>query len=432
MLYLLSSLFFLIFDRRKYSLSTYLFFLLFLSALCSFFVGRQHFWDYDSIIYVLYIDIFLCLLLLGYRRFSSLRGYDFSSVNQRRLRQLEKTLINLGNLVLVIDVFILYKIFTMLTSELFTVQEFKNEGGAEDVFASIVPHPLMTFGRLFSPLGYLYISFHFYYLILDKKRRAFKYLILSMVLVLNGIITLSRSATVEYLLVYTGILFFVMPLLRKSIRRSIIKYSFLFGMIILSLLFVVSSSRFSDFYSKKSKNVAILDESQNPLFFSTIDYFSLWQEQSIEYLQKRKPGQIYYGMYNSFGLGEMILKRIYGNKVINEKREKEIFNKLGDISYSFHGPIARLVYDFGYIGSVLFVLIYFCVLNHFSPQKGVLRFRELLFIPLLLPLGVLFFVGNALGSLSLDIAIIYGIVIYIITKHNKKNNEKVVANKCNC
>lgn len=427
MIYLISSLFFLIFDRRRYSLSTYLFFLFFLSASCSFLVGRQHFWDVETLMYVFFIDILLCILLLGYRRYSSLKGFDFSSVNKQSLFHIERILTIVGFLVIFIDLFILYKIFAMLTSELFTVQEFKNEGGAEDVFASVVPHPLMTFGRLFSPLGYIYLSFHLYYLILQNKKRSIRYLVLSLVLVLNGIITLSRSATVEYLLVYSGLLFFIMPLLSDQIRRAIIKYSFLFGLLIFSLLFIVSSSRFSDFYSKKSNNVAILDESQNPILFSTVDYFSLWQEQSIEFLKKKKTDQIYWGMYNSFGLGEMILKQIYGNEKINNEREKLIFSKLDDVYHSFHGPIPRLVYDFGYIGAVLFIIFYFSLLNRFSPRKGVISFKCVLSIPLLLPFGALFFVGNAFGSLSLDIAIVFAFVIYILVNKKNKWHEKTIT-----
>ncbi len=203
------------------------------------------------------------------------------------------------------------------------------------------------------------------------------------------------------------------------------------GVLIVSLLFIISSNRFSDFYSKKSKNVAVLDESQNPVLFSTVDYFSLWQEKSIEFLDKRKPDQIFYGMYNSFGLGEMVLKQIYGNKAVNEEREKKIFDKLDDdVWHSFHGPIARLVYDFDYIGAILFVFLYFCILNGLSPRCHILTFRVLIFIPLLLPFGTLFFVGNAFSSLSLNIAIIYGIVIYFLTKTQKHDeyNEKVITN----
>lgn len=431
MVYIITSVFFLWRLKDHYSLSKYLFTLLLLSSISAFFVGRQHFFNIDDLLYVFYIDALLCVLFCGYHNYSSLNTFDFSQINPNSLRKAERVISFIGYVLAIVDIFILVRIFSMLSSDFFTVQEFKNEGGAEDVFSSLVPSYLMTFGRLFSPLGYLFVALHFYYLVQENAHRSIKYLLLSLVWVLNGLITLSRSATVEYVLVYVGFFYFISPVLSSKVRKNLLKYVSIFGLIIVSLLLIISSSRFSDFYTKKSKNVAILDEMDNPLLFSSLDYFALWQEQSIDYMKQRTSDQIYYGMYNTLGLIEMIQKQIYGNKAINEKKEKQIFDKLGDLSHSFHGPIARLVYEFGYLGTILFIFLYYFILYRFSPQKGILDLKVLLAVPVLLPMGVLFFVGIGIGGLYIQIAIIYNILFYkFVKKHNQIRDEEVVTDKC--
>jgi hypothetical protein len=55
----------------------------------------------------------------------------------------------------------------------------------------------------------------------------------------------------------------------------------------------------------------LLDEHANPVLFSMIDYFTMWNENGIEYMKLRPSGLMYYGWYNTAGLPIMIDYKVF-------------------------------------------------------------------------------------------------------------------------
>ena len=240
MFYLISSLYFLHRDKNKFSLSKYLFLLLLFSSVAAFFVGRQHSYDIEDLAYVFYIGVLTCILLYSYKGYSNLKQFDFSDISSRRLATLEKIISVLGFLLLIIDVYLLYKIFSSLLSGSIDLLDFKNDAGYLDFVDKLVPHIFITYGYLVNPLGYIFLALHFYYLILDRKKKSLKYLLLSSILVLNGFITLSRSAAVVYVLLYLGLFWFLLPLISKSVKYTMMKWLSI-GFVLLALLYKFST-----------------------------------------------------------------------------------------------------------------------------------------------------------------------------------------------
>lgn len=305
-----------------------------------------------------------------------------------------------------INFYILYHVFSSLSAGVMTVQEHKNEGGAGAFFATLVPHYLMTVSYLFSPLGYISFAIHFVNLVKGNVRSSIFFLLLSLSIVTSGLIALSRSITVQYLLVYIIVFFFLYPTIEKKVRKRIMLYSTIIVSLIIFLLFVVSDSRFSAYYTKKSLNEAFIDETENPTLFSTLDYFSEWEENAPIMISKHDISHTYYGLYNSFGIGAHIVPNVY-NSI-----QDELKRHLKDIATSFHGLIGRLIYDFGYIGTIIFILLYSKIIKRCKPRDGCVTVKTLFGLSALLPSCVVFFAGNALSSLNLDLGIIYCILFY--------------------
>lgn len=415
MIYILISVFFLLTDKSRKSISKFLFLMLLVSSVSAYMVGRQPTSDFETQFCTLYSAILLCVLFRGFKNYANLSKSDFTSINEMRLLSCEKIITVCNLIAFVINIYIIIHVFSSLVLGIINVQTHKNEGGAGGFFAQLVPHYVLVISYLFSPLGYLSLSLHFFYLVKGHIKKSVQFFFLSLTIVLAGLVALSRSATVLYIIVYIIIFIFIFPLVSKRIRTKIMIFVSFFCLMIFLALFVVSSSRFSSHYSKKSINNSIIDESSNPFFYSTLDYFSQWEENGAIILKAHTPDYIFFGLYNSSGIGYHVATNSY-NKI-----QQKMAQHLGDRSNSFHGVIASLVYDYGFIGTIFFIFLYAYIEKHCGPTDGTLYFKTIFFLPVVLPLCAIFFGGNILSSLALNLAIIYSFFFYSLIKKRTVN-----------
>lgn len=403
--------------NKKYSISMLLFVMLVFTSIGAYFVGRQPILDVETQIRTIYIAILLSVLFLSFKNYRDVKYFDFSSVNSKKIQNIERMLIICGLFSLILYTYLLYNTFSLLLASEIVPDEFKNEGGAEMSWDSMIPHFYITLGNFLSPFGYICLAFHFYYLLQGNVKKAMLFFLLSSSIILNGLIALSRSATVQYILQY-GIMFtFFIPLLSRKLVRKVLIYG---GVVIFSAILalsVITSNRFSDYYTKLSLNDAIISEEDNPELFSAIDYFSQWEENGTIAMTRYKLGDISWGLYNSCGLAVHVQKIWKGSSAVMAEREKKYRNELlkEQASY-FHGLITRLIFDFGYIGTILFIMYYGKIVRTCEPRGGIVSFKTILFLPILLPVCVTFWAGNALSSISLDLAIIYSYLIFLYIK----------------
>ncbi len=425
MIYIVFSIISFIFNKHRHSIMTVLMGLLLFTSVAAFLVGRQPGWEFSTIVYTLFNTILLYILFRGFRNYSDVEGIETGNINYSRLALVENVTTILGVIVIVVYAYILMRIFPMLMVGTIAVQDYKNEGGAAEVWATLVPHILITFGNFVAPFGYFFLSLHFYYLVKRNFGKAIKYVLLSSCLVLNGLVALSRSVAAQYVLLYVTILFFLMPLLSKRLKKGVsIVALVLLGTIVLGLS-VISDSRFSDYYTKESKNEAILDETEQSTLFSALDYFAQWEENAPIILEKHKFEYNSWGMYNCGGLAVLIQKKLQGGGQVNDERIAKEDRILGEQKSKFHGIVARLVYDFGFLGTIFFILIYSSIIFKLGPRKGTISFKTLITLTLTLPPCVVFWAGNELGSLNLQLAIIYSFIIYRYVKITSIKSEKI-------
>lgn len=416
MIYILTSLYYLLTDKRKYSISKVLFFVLLFSSISAYLVGRQPSLSIDVTIYVLFNTVLLFILFYSFKNYSNITVFNDTDVIESRLNNIERITIIIGILTFAVNAYIFYKVYSLLLVQSFSVQEYKNEGGAADIFTQYVPSFVISLSNLFSPIGYFSLTLHFYYLIKRRIGKSILHLILSFLIILSGLLALSRSSIILYVLVYFIMFFFIYPLVKKNTRKKIILIISGFIFLITSIFITISETRFSERYTKNSLNEAIIDHEKQPMLYSIFDYFSQWVENGPIIMENHEPQDNFWGLYNSSGLAVQIQKIIYGSHKVNADRNARIFKMLGYQASNFHGNIARLVYDFGFFGTFLFILLYAFIIKKNRPRNGILKFKTLLFLPVILPFCVLFFTGNALSSLQLNIAIIFSIIIFLYIK----------------
>lgn len=426
MIYLLISIIGLISIHKRNSITKFLFGLLLASSIGAFLVGRQHAWDVESVLIVLFISILLWILFYSYCRYSEIKSLSNYDVDHKNFAKFERYATYLCVLTFIIEIYVLYRVMGLMLLGMTSANAMHtNEAEQAAIYSSVIPHIFLTVCNFLSPIGYIMLSLHFYFLVQNNRRKAIACLLLSLVLVLHGLIGFSRSATVVYILTYLCILFFVLPILNKKTKKIIYTAGTFVISVAFILLLAISGNRFSDYYTKNSKNDAILDETSTPVLFSMIDYFTMWNENGIEFIRKRPLGLMFYGWYNTAGLPIIIDEKVFGNTKVNEQREKEvdevIESYVGDIWYEFQGGIARLTYEWGYIGTVVFVLLFSRIMRHLSPSNGIVRFRDLLCLPLLLPLGLTFWCGIGIGGLAVQMGMVYAFIFYLLIKKRPRH-----------
>lgn len=412
MIYIIISIIFLWVDRNK-RISRLFFFLLLISSIAAYLVGRQPQFDFSTQFWTLYSGVLLAILFQSFKGYQAGEGPHWQDINQASVDTYSKWILVLGGIALVINVFLLTKVFSSLIAGAIAVQAFKNEGEAGDFYASLFPHRVMVFSYLFSPVAYLALPLHFYYICKKNIKKSILFLLVSLLIVLSGLVSLSRSATIQYVIVYGVFFVFIIPLLSVKVRKRAALVA-LVGLVgIFAALSLVSGSRFSEYYTKKSLNPAILDEQQSPLLFSTLDYFAQWEENGPKIMRKHDLNHTYFGLYNSCGIAAHVLSEQY------QKALSDMEKHLGEDHNSFHGLIARLLFDFGKIGSVIFILILSSIIKKMGPTSGAVRFKTLLCLSSLLPVCALFFAGNQFAALHLNIGIVYSIIFYQLVKRRR-------------
>lgn len=430
MIYLIVSLFFLVKIRGWNSITKILFTILVITSAAAYLVGRQYdFFNLNSTLCAIYTILILSILFLSFNKYTDIKGVDDSRISSFRLHQVERLLVLIGVIALLINIYILYRIFPLLAAEQINVQEYKNEGGAYGVIDQFVPHIFVTFSNLFSAVGYFFLPMHFYYLSKRQSKKAIFFLVLSFTVVLSRMISLSRSSSVEFLIGYGIMFLFISPMLSKKLLRRVTIVLISFFSILLLALFVISESRFSSYYTKNSKQEAILDEQKNPMLFSTIDYFTQWEEWGEYTLLRFKPEYMSYGASGFGGIYKIVEQKIVGEHVIIE-RKKNMERVRGEGASSFPGLIADLVIDFGYLGTFIFALLFYRLFNTMKPRNHILSFKTLLFLPTTVTVLGLFWAGNVFNSFSIEAGVLYNIIIYAYIKRRApvSKSKPVLAN----
>lgn len=426
MVYLITSVLYYI--KHKFSIhsvSSLLFLLLIFSTISALLTGRLLDLPSSYVLYEIYIAALLFILFSSWDNYSKIQGFDFSDVNENKLRKVERIVVWINSFVFIVDIIVFSVVFTLLLAGVIHVTEYKNGGDSDlrnSIFATIIPSPFITLSYLFSSFGYLSLALHFYYLIKRNSKRAILHLILSLTIVLVGIIGLSRSALVNYVIVYIIIFLFIVPLLNKRLFKRAIFAILIFGGAIGYVFSAISEDRFGESFYIESKS--LIDEKEYPELVSFLDYFSQWEYFGPILMERyHGPSDLSWGLYNSSGLGVAVMQRIYGSDNYNQMARKKYERIIGDTASAFHGCVVRTIFDFGYLGTILFILLNCYFTKKWGPDKRKkISFKTLLTMPLMLPFSIGFFSGSTYSQFFLNLAMIYMWLIYQYCKQTVRKH----------
>lgn len=417
MLFLLTALAYIFFSKGKYSVSKYLFFILAASSFSSILVGKQHDW-FEDIPYVLYTAPLLYVLFNSYKGYSDIKSIDYSA-SEKKLT----TLIMFFSIPVMISWFICVFItaisFSLLSSGVYDADEYK-AGLFVKIVSQYFPVLVVNIITIISSLGYFFLTMHFYYLTKGNIKMSLFSLWLSSILILQGLLSLSRSSTGSYIFVYLGCIVLFYPIISYKIRKTYIKTITIGGIIIGYMMMTVTNSKFSEHYSLASGENALLEESNNSSLFSIFDYFGQWQDSSPKIRDDFKPGDEFWGLYSICYVRKVYADFNGGNEKLIDMVDNKNRRIYGNNVMYFRDITTSLIQDFGYIGAIVFIFLYAIIVRKSSPRRHILTIKNMLLLPVLLPVGANFYCGNALGSMILGYGIIINYLIYVYIKPQKQ------------
>lgn len=366
--------------------------------------------DLNDLYLVFYSGLLLGLLVHGfnmYRGLIQIKPYSQTVSFELLIRILIVT----GVLVTLVNVYITYKAFGVLLSESINVQEYKNEGEAADFLVTWVGAGPLFLSRLFSPIGYIAIGLHFYFLIKKRIRLSLLFLIISLNIPLFGFHGLSRAAAAQYLLIYFAFYLYCY----KALSRGLNKVTVGFGIILILggafLLNTITESRFTKYYY-----IPPASQIQDPILYSTLDYLSQWNLNGFEVLKNYSVDELMFGRSN-LPIVPFVGERLgLEFKSLSEMR----FESLGEeYDGTFNGVVSTFVYDFGFIFSILLAFLFYRVVVRCAPKNGTVSLPRFLAFGVLIPLPLMFFTNSVYSYIALNMAIIYLLLINFLMKLKK-------------
>lgn len=424
MIYFIISLYFIVKIKAKHSLMRLFFALLLLSSIGSFLIGRLPEYELKYIPFTLYTAVLLFILFTSYKNYSNLREIDFSMVNKNRINSLSSIIFLIGIPLLFVEFGIFSMVMSMLLGGGVDINEFKG-GDSLDFYEKVIPHYVTMVINLLSPIAYIALSLHFYYLLIGNLKKSALSFVVSLLIPFTGFLTLSRSSVAMYVLIYSAIFFLIIPVIPQRFYKKI-KMILIIGMIVLAGVFIIlSSSRYGESYNGMVDDKTIISPN-NAMLFSTLDYFCQWETNGPRIVQKYNSGDEFWGLYNASGLASQILKYCGYPNIYDDTADK-VQRVIGYDWIYFQGLVSSLVFDFGYIGAFIYIVLYAFFIRKLSPSKKAVNMKTLLALPVILPACLLFFAGNMFIYIWLDIAVIYAYLFFKLTHINHPRSFKTNA-----
>lgn len=393
---------------KKRPVSWYLLVFISISSLAGILIGNTgDFDDFLSLFNLLFTIFILVIMCSGFKNY---RTYDVSAAPAEYLfKCLIALLMGLLFCSLFVNILIVSKSFNYIVMSSSDITAFKNEGEAAVLIRQWVNPYLVMFANFVSPLGILALAFHFYFMVKQRLIFSIIFLILSLNIPLAGLHGLSRGAIVQFLLVYFFYYCYLYPAISSHVRLRINLISLAFGLLVFYFFYYITDSRFSD-----SSYYAEADDSfiKNRALFSIFDYFSQWIPNGLIVMREFTLEKLWFGS-SSFVLIKEVLAR-FGLDIVTYSDLRS--QTLAGNASSFNGLVATLLYDFSYIGVVVFALAYYFFVRFLEPKNGVVTLPNLIWFGSLVTVPAMFFTNNYLSNIIFNVGLFYTAFIYLLLR----------------
>jgi hypothetical protein len=363
---------------------------------------------------MVFLAIMLSLFILPWNLFKY--KTIITEPNPKKLYRLTVVLLCINGMAFLFFSIICYYTFTIVLD----YSAFKNGGGSGDLTMHIpFNHTLFLIVLYLHSTSYFLVPIHFYYLNKKKYFLSILALIFSLNILLQGLTVFSRSGFANYLFLYFLYIPFFYPKLATK-TKNFIKIT---GVVIFSLagtfFYIITQNRFAEILMYNDAAGRQGSTIKDPAIYSVIDYLSQWFKSGNDvmatYSFKTLNGEISFPLFY-----QLIADQL---KIIPYKpgmRESMLYSLWRDHFDHFNGIIANLVFDFGYLGASLFVLIYVVVLLSLRPVGGKLSFAKLLMLGMMFILPAMGIFNTEMASIFFNLLIVYAIIVYLYLTGTKK------------
>lgn len=359
-----------------------------ISFFSQFFVGRKYMPnDFISLFNLIFIcsNIFLIIIPWNYGNFKNISVINFTFF---------KFFTNILFKVLFINLILNFFILLIVLIYIPNITSFK----AEQAFLLLydqIPYfaTIFRYAYVSQNLGYFAIPIFFYYISRFDNKKAFLSLIFSCSSLVSGFAFYSRAQIFTFVLTFICFFYLIKNTLPLTIGIKINNLLKKTSFVIFILFIIITVLRFSamDYYGDRIPSSSLI---KDPILFSFVDYasqgFSNGFNQLEVYNQKKYLGgeQMFRDVYqilNYFGIIAWDVK---------ESQEKIDFS-YGYDGGAFNGYTAPLVFNFGYLITIIISLIYFLYVRFQLKIKSnlILESNLMLVFLLFIPIVSIFYVG---------------------------------------
>jgi oligosaccharide repeat unit polymerase len=394
--------------KNKTSVATMLAVFVILSSIFGVVIGRVP--DLSRYIDLFHVAFTITILLIFINSFKNYRLYRIRELkNKKSLKFILFIVLWCSIIALLLNSYIVYKSFTYVFLNSISITEYKNQGGANELIRIWVDPFLVSIVNILSPLGYIALSFHFYFLVKNRLWMSIIFLLLALNIPLQGLHGLSRSASAQFIFTYVFFYLYIYRAIARKVRIKINIVALTIMTLVIVAFGVITEARFSesDFYQVE-KDVLV----QNKTLYSMFDYFSQWNENGIAIMGEFSHDKLWFGKSSRPALDRVINSLGVDLDSYVDMRK----DTLGPYSSKFNGLVATLLYDFGYIFTFILSLVYFLIVRNVGPRNGEISLSNFLFFSVLFPVPLMFFGNNSMAYLSLNLGLIYTFVVWIVLR----------------
>lgn len=390
--------------RNRSTSYIFLLFLIAVSCLAGLLVGREIIVSdsYDYFI-LIFTNLYLFGLVAPFKKFKRVRYVK--EINNPKFNSFLKVVFRLSLVGLISTILFAMVSLNHFRSISIGVSEFKNGDVSNMYLQSVFPPWLYSALGFTVPFSFVSLALHFYFLSQRNIKKSIRFFVLSLAIPLGSLIELSRGRFLLFLTLYFMLYFYLSGTFEKKVRVYVNRVLLKVSIPILVMFVYISNDRFKDVGNSihYSSNI-------HPVLFSVLDYAGQWHSHSYDVLKQYDDSKLMYG--SRFGYFSRRIQRGMGIETMEQfDLDMEVF---GRYATSFRGLVSNLIYDLGYLGAILFLLIFRRLANRAKPKmESVSLFQIFLFLFLTLFVSF-FYQGNILvlsmisfGSLFLYCSYLY-------------------------
>ena len=399
-------LLFIIFFKSK-SIVIFFIFLQIISLFGTIFIGQDYpintIFKFFNVILTIVI---LTLIIIPWANYKNIN--QISYFNEIKLKKLTKFLIIIS--IFPFITFSVTSIFVFLFVE--DINTFKYAEGVSEEFFYKLPFNVkaIILSSYIYGFSYFLIPLHFYYLSKRNYRLSFWCFIFSLNIVLFGVTYFSRAVFIHYAFIYMAFVIMLYGTLDNRVKKMLKKLIFLTSSLMVIYFVNISIRRFTtdNLYTETIPSNSLIQE---PVFYSYFDYLSQWYYNNMYVLNsynfKTFNGQI------SF---QSVLYLLGRYSIINYDSSTYISlrQQLWPLHwYTFNGFVAYIVYDLGYILSLVFSLIYYLIILKLRPKNNQITLLNLFLIVMLIQLPLLAIFYSSFGGIIIPLLLAIPLFIYL-------------------